>query len=163
MTATRPDKVNGVGLLSRYMDEPHVSHLQGAKRILRYIKGTLTDGIFYGNNNDVKLVGYMDSDWAGDTEIRKSTSGYTFHLGTGAISWSSKKQPVVALSTAEAEYIAATSCATQTVWLRRILEVMHQNQNTPTEIYCDNKSAIALSINPIFTGGPSTLISGFTR
>jgi len=152
LTATRPDKVNGVGLLSRYMDEPHVSHLQGAKRILRYIKGTLTDGIFYGNNNDVKLVGYMDSDWAGDTEIRKSTSGYTFHLGTGAISWSSKKQPVVALSTAEAEYIAATSCATQTVWLRRILEVMHQNQNTPTEIYCDNKSAIALSKNPVFHG-----------
>jgi len=72
--------------------------------------------------------------------------------GTGAISWSSKKQPVVALSTAEAEYIAATSCATQTVWLRRILEVMHQKQNTPTEIYCDNKSAIALSKNPVFHG-----------
>jgi len=125
LTATRPDIVYGVGLLSRYMEEPRVSHLQGAKSILRYIKGTLTDGIFYGNNSDVKLVGYTDSDWAGDTETRKSTSGYVFHLGTGAISWSSKKQPVVALSTAEAEYIAATSYATQTVWLRRILEVMH--------------------------------------
>ncbi|CAJ2639943.1 unnamed protein product [Trifolium pratense] len=117
LTATRPDIVYGVGLLSRYMEEPRVSHLQGAKRILRYIKGTLTEGIFYGSNSDVKLVGYTDSDWAGDLETRKSTSGYAFHLGTGAISWSSKKQPVVALSTAEAEYIAATSCATQTVWL----------------------------------------------
>ena len=86
MTATRPDKVNGVGLLSRYMDEPHVSHLQGAKRILRYIKGTLTDGIFYGNNNDVKLVGYTNSDWERDIEKRKSMSGYTFHLGTSEIS-----------------------------------------------------------------------------
>jgi hypothetical protein len=152
LTATRPDIVYGVGLLSRYMEEPRVSHLQGVKRILRYIKGTLTEGIFYGNNNDVKLVGYTDSDWAGDIETRKSTSGYAFHLGTGAISWSSKKQPVVALSTAEAEYIAATSCATQTVWLRKILEVMHQKQNTPTEIYCDNKSAIALSKNPVFHG-----------
>lgn len=152
LTATRPDIVYGVGLLSRYMEDPCVSHLQGAKRILRYIKGTLTEGIFYGNNSDVKLVGYTDSDWAGDTETRKSTSGYAFHLGTGAISWSSKKQPVVALSTAEAEYIAATSCATQTVWLRRILEVMHHEQNTPTKIYCDNKSAIALSKNPVFHG-----------
>ncbi|PNX70600.1 type I inositol 145-trisphosphate 5-phosphatase 12-like protein [Trifolium pratense] len=89
------------------MEEQRVSHLQGAKWILHYIK---------------------------------------------AISWSSKKQPVVALSTAEAEYIAATSCATQTVWLRRILEVMHHKQDSPTEILCDNKSAIALSKNPVFHG-----------
>ena len=150
LTATRPDIVFGVGLLSRFI--PRDYHLQGAKRILRYIKGTLTDGIFYANNDDVKLVGYTDSDWAGDLETRKSTSGYAFHLGSGAVSWSSKKQPVVALSTAEAEYIAATSCATQAVWLRRILEVMHQKQNTPTEIFCDNKSAIALSKNPVFHG-----------
>ncbi|KAK2435997.1 hypothetical protein QL285_021017 [Trifolium repens] len=107
LTATRPDTVYGVGLLSRYMEEPHVNHLQRAKRILRYIKGTPTEGIFYANNSDVKLVGYTDSDWAGDLETRKSTSGYVFHLGTGEILWSSKKQPVVVLSIAEAEYIAA--------------------------------------------------------
>ena len=77
------------------------------------------------SNKDMNLYGYIDNDWVGDVDTRKSTSGYTFHLGTSAISWSSKKQPVVALSTAEAEYIAATSCATQAVWLRRILEVVH--------------------------------------
>ncbi|XP_058742025.1 secreted RxLR effector protein 161-like [Vicia villosa] len=118
LTATRPDIVYGVGLLSRFMEEPCVSHWQGAKKILRYIKGTLTGGIFYASNNKVKLAGYTDSDWDGDIETRKSTSGYAFHLGIGAISWSSKKQPVVALSTAEAEYIAATNCPTQTVWMR---------------------------------------------
>ena len=99
LIATIPDIVFGVGLLSRFMEEPHACPLQGAKRILRYIKGTLTEGIFYANTKVVKLVGHTDSDWAGDVETRKSTSGYTFHLGTGAISWSSKKQPVVALST----------------------------------------------------------------
>ena len=94
------------------MEELRACHLQAAKRILRYIKGTLNDGIFYENTDDVKLIGYADGDWASDVEIRKSTSGYVFHIGSGAISWSSKKQPIVALSTAEAEYIAAASCAT---------------------------------------------------
>ncbi|XP_058740883.1 uncharacterized mitochondrial protein AtMg00810-like [Vicia villosa] len=152
LTATRPDIVYEVGLLSRFMEEPCVSHLQGAKRILRYIKGALTDGIFYASNNEVELVGYTYSDWARDIETRKSTSGYAFHLGTGAISWSSKKQPVVALSTTEAEYTTTISCATQTIWMRRILEVIHQKQKSPTKIYCDNKSAIALSKNPVFHG-----------
>ena len=100
--------------------------MQAAKRILRYIKCTLNDGIYYENTNEVNLVGYTDSDWVGDIETRKSTSGFVFHLGSGAISWSSKKQPVVALSTAEAEYIAAASCATQAVWLRRILEELNE-------------------------------------
>ncbi|KAL2333879.1 hypothetical protein Fmac_015092 [Flemingia macrophylla] len=106
LTATRPDIVFGVGLLSRFMEKPHACHLQGAKRILRYIKGTLIEGVFYANNYIVKLVGYTDSDWAGNIETRKNTSGYTCHLGTGAISWSSKKQPIVAFSTTEVEYIA---------------------------------------------------------
>ncbi|RYR09971.1 hypothetical protein Ahy_B05g078415 isoform B [Arachis hypogaea] len=152
LTATRPDIVFGVGLLSRFIEEPCTNHLQAAKRILRYIKGTLNDGIYYENTNEVNLVGYTDSDWAGDIETRKSTSGFVFHLGSGAISWSSKKQPVVALSTAEAEYIAAASCATQAVWLRRILEELNEKQSTPTTIFCDNKSAIALCKNPVFHG-----------
>ncbi|XP_027337134.1 uncharacterized protein LOC113850791 [Abrus precatorius] len=125
LTATTPDIVFGVGLLSRLMEEPRACHVQGAKRIFRYIKGTLTDGNFYANNVNVKLVDYTDNDWTGDIETRKSTSGYTFHLGSGAISWSSKKQPIVAFSIAEAEYISEASYATQAIWLRRILEVMH--------------------------------------
>lgn len=150
MTGTRPYIVFGVGLLNRFIEESHVCHLQGVKRILCYIKGTLTDGIFYANDNDVKLVGYTDNDWTRDIETRKSKLGYIFHLGASAVPWSLRKQPIVALSMAEAEYITTTSCATQVVWMRRILEVMHHKQNTPTKIFCDNKFVIEL--NRIFHG-----------
>ncbi|XP_016169150.1 uncharacterized protein LOC107611769 [Arachis ipaensis] len=87
LTATRPNIVFGVGLLSRFMEEPYTNHLQAAKRILRYIKGTLNDGSYYENTNEVNLVGYTDSDWAGDIETRKSISKFAFHLGSSAISW----------------------------------------------------------------------------
>eukprot|EP00253_Pinus_taeda_P023395 PITA_23395 len=82
--------------------------------------------------------------------LRKSTSGYMFHMGSGAISWASKKQPVVALSTAEAEYVAATAAACQAVWLRRVLRYLCHEQEKGTTIYCDNSLAIALSKNSIF-------------
>ena len=91
MIATKPDIVFGVGLLSKFMEEPHTYHLQATKRILRCIKGILNDGIFYDNTDDVKLVGYIDSDWAGDIETKKSTSVYVFHLGSSAVSWPSKR------------------------------------------------------------------------
>ena len=83
---------------------------------------------------------------------RKSTSGFVFHMGSGAISWSSKKQQVVALSTAEAEYMAAASAACQAVWLRRLCDELKQVQLLPTKIFCDSKSAISLTKNPVFHG-----------
>ncbi|XP_016193116.1 uncharacterized protein LOC107634046 [Arachis ipaensis] len=98
LTTIRPYIVFGVSLLSRFMEEPYTNHLQTAKQILRYNKGTLNDGIYYENTNEVNLIGYTDNDWAGD-KTRKSTSEFAFHLGSGAISWSSKKQPLVTLST----------------------------------------------------------------
>ena len=98
------------------------------------------------------MVGFADSDYAGDTDDRKSTSGYTFMIGAGAVSWSSKKQPVVTLSTTEAEFIAAASCACQGVWLRRVLEKLGHTQSKCTTIYCDNSSAIKLSKNPVMHG-----------
>ncbi|PKI62768.1 hypothetical protein CRG98_016867 [Punica granatum] len=152
LTSTRPDLVYSVGLVSRLMESPKQSHLQAAKRILRYIKGTLDEGVFYSSSNDFQLVGFTDSDWGGDVGERKSTSGYVFSLGNGAFSWSSKKQQVVALSTAEAEYIAAAYCATQAIWLRQLLRELQLEQMKPTVIKCDNKSAIALAENPVFHG-----------
>ena len=98
------------------------------------------------------LVGYSDSDYAGDLDDRKSTSGHVFLLNSGAISWSSKKQPVVTLSTTEAEYVAADSCACQAVRLRRLLKEIRCQQQGPTLIYCDNSSAIKLSKNPMLHG-----------
>ncbi|XP_060216930.1 secreted RxLR effector protein 161-like [Lycium barbarum] len=150
LTSTRPDITYGVGLISRFMESPRQSHLQAAKRILRYIQGTQSDGIFYSKTNDSSLVGFTDSDWAGDMMQRKSTSGYAFYLGSGVSSWSSKKQQVVALSTAEAEYMAATSSATQALWLRRMLGFLQHKQDSPTKIFCDSKSAIELTKNPVF-------------
>lgn len=116
LTCTRPNISYGVGLISRFMESPHQSHLQGAKRILRYLKGTYDFGLLYSSTNN-SLVGYSDSDWARDVNNRKSTSGYCFIFGSVVCSWSSKKQSIVALSTCEAEYIATASGACQAVWL----------------------------------------------
>nr|XP_027097550.1 uncharacterized protein LOC113717096 [Coffea arabica] len=108
LTSTKPDITYGIGLISRFMESPCQSHLQAAKRILRYVQGTQSNSIFYSSSQGSNLVGYTDSDWAGDTIRRRSTSRYVFYLGFGVFSWSSKKQQVVALSTAEAKYMAAT-------------------------------------------------------
>ncbi|XP_051132509.1 uncharacterized mitochondrial protein AtMg00810-like [Andrographis paniculata] len=113
LTATRPDMMFVVSLASRYMENPTELHLKVVKRALRYLKGTSGFGIFYKREDDDGLIAYTDSDYAGNVEDRKSTSGYVFLLSSGAISWSSNKQPVVSLSTTESEFIAAASCACQ--------------------------------------------------
>ncbi|GAA0175604.1 transmembrane signal receptor [Lithospermum erythrorhizon] len=153
LTATRPDLVYAVSLLSRYMVRPTTMHLQVAKRILRYLKGTQELGIYYQKGeqgND--LQAYTDSDYAGDTDDRKSTSGYVFLLSSGAVAWSSKKQPIVTLSTTKAEFIAAATCACQSVWMKKILAEIGHEQNECTQILCDNSSTIKLSKNPVMHG-----------
>eukprot|EP00253_Pinus_taeda_P025045 PITA_25045 len=147
LTTTRPDIIYAVSLISRFMERPKEAHWQAAKRILRYVKGTKKFGILYNVSEHSDLVGYTDSDWAGSVDDRKSTSGYVFNMGSGAISWASKKQSIVALSTAEAEYVAATAAACQSVWMRRMLRSLGQEQAKATVIFCDNSSAIALSKN----------------
>lgn len=150
LTATRPDIVYAVSLISRFMENPKSTHLQAAKRILRYVQGTIGYGIIYKKSEDFKLTGYTDSDWAGSADDRKSTSGYVFHLGSGVVSWASKKQPIVSLSSAEAEYIAATTATCQAIWMRRILKDLGHEQQEATKLLCDNSSAIALSKNAVF-------------
>lgn len=150
LTNTRPDIVHSVSIISRFMSDPSKDHLAATKRILRYIKGTKSHGIMYESENDCRLTGYTDSDWAGSIDDRRSTSGYVFQLGSKSISWSSKKQATVALSSSEAEYIASTSAACEAVWLRRILKDLQQDAEDPTTIYCDNMSAIAMTKNPVF-------------
>uniref|UniRef100_A0A6N2LT56 Reverse transcriptase Ty1/copia-type domain-containing protein n=1 Tax=Salix viminalis TaxID=40686 RepID=A0A6N2LT56_SALVM len=152
LTATRPDLMYSVCLISRYMERPTELHLQVAKRILRYLKGTAELGIAYKRGKEETLIGFADSAYAGDIDDRKSTSGYIFMLGTGVVSWSSKKQPVVSLSTTEAEFIAAAFSACQGIWLRRVLEKLGHTQSKCTTIYCDNSSAIKLSKNPVMHG-----------
>jgi hypothetical protein len=152
LTATRPDITFVVSLISRYMEHPTEMHLQAAKRVLRYVKGTSSLGVFYKKEGNQELLGYTDSDYAGDQNDRKSTSGYVFLMSSGAVSWSSKKQPVVTLSTTEAEFISAAYSACQVVWLRRILKELCHDQSKSTVVYCDNVSAIKLSKNPVLHG-----------
>lgn len=152
LTATRPDLMYGVSLISRFMSCPTEQHWSAAKRLLRYLKGTTDLGIFYKKGDCKQLTAYSDSDFAGDLDDRKSTTGCVFMFNSGAVSWSSKKQPVVSLSTTEAEYIAAASCACQCVWLRRVLTELGYVQEECTTILCDNSSTIKLSKNPVLHG-----------
>lgn len=131
---TRPDISYDVGLVSQFSAQPKESHWKAAKRILRYVQGTLSMGLVYEKDGGNILNGFCDSDWAGDKDTRRSTSGYCFYIGGAAISWSSKKQKTIALSSAEAEYKAATTAVGEALWLRRILEDGGQPQIEPTLI-----------------------------
>ncbi|GJY65031.1 retrovirus-related pol polyprotein from transposon TNT 1-94 [Tanacetum coccineum] len=152
LTTTRPDLMYGVSLISRYVGCPTESHWRAGKRLLRYLKGTTELGIFYKRKSKASLEVYTDSDYAGDMDDRRSTSGSAFLLGSAAVSWSSKKQPIVTLSTTESEYVAAASCACQCIWLRRILEELGHKEENTTVIWCDNMSTIQLSSNAVFHG-----------
>jgi hypothetical protein len=149
---TRPDLSFVVGYLSRFMESPHEDHLTAVKRMLRYVAGTRGHGLFYARRKGepLKLIGYSDADMAGDIDTRKSTSGIIYFLGESPITWQSAKQKVVALSSCEAEYIAAAVAACQGVWLARLLsDFIGAEAGTP-EIRVDNMSAIALAKNPVF-------------
>ncbi|MCI04240.1 copia-type polyprotein, partial [Trifolium medium] len=154
LLATRPDMAFSVCLAARYMERPTEIHLAVVKRILRYLKGTLNLGILYKCKKGTELImqGWSDSDYAGDHDDRKSTSGYVFTMGESAICWSSKKQPIVTLSTTEAEFVSATSCVCQCLWLKNILDHLLIKQIECTVINCDNISSIKLSKNPIMHG-----------
>ena len=138
LTATRPDLMHSVSLLSRFMHSCNTTHLKAAKRILRYVKGTLKFGVMFKKGSELKLTGYSDSDWGGSVDDMRSTSGYFFTLGSGVFSWSSKKQQTIAQSTAEAEYIAAAAAVNQAIWLRKLLCDLNEEQLEPTEILVDN-------------------------
>ena len=120
LTTTRPDISYYVSVLSQFMAKPHESHWNAAKVVLRYLKGTLDYGIKYTDASDVELTGYSDSDWAGNLDDRRSTTGYAFNIGSGVVSWSSKKQPTVSLSSTGAEYKALCAITCEVVWLRRL-------------------------------------------
>ena len=124
------------------MDQPHEIHWKAAKRILNFVQGTRTHGIFYKAKSDLDLIGFTDSDWEGDSTDRKSTSGYLFMLAEGPISGSSKKQSAIALSSTEAEYRGVVNAATQCLWLQGLLGECGFESEYSTTIYCDNQSTI---------------------
>ena len=148
LTASRPDIVFATCLVARYQASPKASHLTAVKQIFRYLRGTTALGLWYPSGDGFGLQAFTDADHGGCKLDRKSTSGGAQYLGERLVSWSSKKQSCVSLSTAEAEYIAAASCCSQVLWMTsQLLDYGYQMKKVP--IYCDSSSAIAISHNPI--------------
>jgi hypothetical protein len=149
-TATRPDIAYAVGALARHMNNPCEHHAIAVKRVLRYLAGTQSLGLtFTGNRKDVNtLVGYSDADFAEDKDTRKSTSGICFILNGAAVSWTSKRQPTVASSTAEAEYTALFSATQDSVFLSQLLKDIGVDV-LPITLREDNQPAIHIATNPV--------------
>ena len=140
LTASRPDIMYSTCICARFQSDPRESHLGAVKRILRYLKGTQNIGLWYDRNSTLTLNGYTDSDFQGDRDSRKSTSGSVFTLGGAAVVWRSVKQSNIADSTIEVEYIAASEAAKEAVWLKNFLSDMEvvPNIENPNTLYCDN-------------------------
>ncbi|KAJ9547364.1 hypothetical protein OSB04_019907 [Centaurea solstitialis] len=148
LTASRPDIVFSTGVCARFQCDPRDSHLSAVKRILRYLKGTPDFGLWYPKDSGFELIAYTDSDHAGCKLNRKSTSGACQFLGDKLVSWSSRKQNCISLSTAEAEYVAAACCCSQVLWMKtQLADFGYTMQRIP--IYCNSKSAIQITANPV--------------
>ncbi|XP_040869458.1 secreted RxLR effector protein 161-like [Glycine max] len=150
-----PDICFAVSLISRFMQKPRLSHMQAAKRILRFVKGTIDNGVLFPfevESYESDLFGYTNSDWKRDPEQKKSTGGYLFMYYDAPVAWSSRKQDVVALSTSEAEYVAASLGACQAVWMMNLLEELKLRERKPVCLLIDNKSTINLAKHPTLHG-----------
>ncbi|XP_026416688.1 uncharacterized protein LOC113312149 [Papaver somniferum] len=150
LTLTRPDISFPVNYVSQFMHRPTDIHLQLAKRILRYIKGSLGQGITLQDGDCSTLTAYCDSDWAGCPDTRKSTSGYCVFVGGNLVSWSSKKQHTISRSSTEAEYRGLANAAAEILWLSCLFEELSVYLSLPCRLYCDNLGAGSLTANPIF-------------
>ena len=148
LCASRPDIMLSVCMCARFQSDPKECHLVAVKRILRYLVATPCFGLWYPKGSTFDLVGYSDSDYAGCKVDRKSTSGTCQFLGRSLVSWNSKKQTSVALSTAEAEYVAAGQCCAQLLWMRQTLRDFGYNLSK-VPLLCDNESAIRMAENPV--------------
>ena len=146
---TRPDISHAVGVVSKFSSTPTEAHLTAVKRIYRYLKGSLDVTLKYKKSGDAQLIGFSDADYAGDLDDRRSTSGNLFLMSGGAVSWFSKKQPIVTLSTAEAEYVALSTATQEAAWIRRLLSDFHVPLEQATIIMEDNQGAICIARNPV--------------
>jgi hypothetical protein len=143
--ATRPDIAYAVGRLSSFVDCYRPEHWEAAIRVLRYLKGTRTHALTLGGTGSLTLTGYSDSDYANCIDTSHSIGGYCFALGSGMVSWSSKKQPTVADSSCYAEYIALHDAAHEIVFLRQLLKGLHLLPSDATLLFCDNDAALRLT------------------
>lgn len=146
---TRPDIAHTVSYLGQYNSCYDKTHWTAAKRVLRYLKGTMDVGLKFRRTTE-PLTGYVDADWANCLDDRRSYTGYAFILSGTTISWESRKQRTVALSSTEAEYMALTEAAKEAIYLQRFLKELGFDELTKVKVYCDNNGARKLAENPIF-------------
>jgi hypothetical protein len=148
-TTTRPDISFAVSCLGQFNNCYKEEHWKAAKRVLRYLKGTMGMGLTYGSNAE-PIKGFVDADWGSCPENRRSYTGFVFLLNGGPVSWDSKKQKTVALSTTEAEYMALSECVKEAIYLQRFLRELGFDKNAELVIFCDNRSCLKLAENPTF-------------
>jgi hypothetical protein len=149
LSHTRPDIAYAVSVVSQFMHNPSEDHMDVVIRILRYLKASPGKGLMFSKNSHLKINGYTDADWAGSILDRKSTSGYFMFVGGNLVTWRSKKQKVVALSSAEAEFRGMEKGLCELLWIKRLLTELEFTPTSKMELFCDNKSAIAISHDPV--------------
>ncbi|KAJ9552322.1 hypothetical protein OSB04_016367 [Centaurea solstitialis] len=149
LTFTRPDIAYAVQQVCLFMHDPRLPHFNALKRILRYLKGTLSHGLHIKASAVDRLVAYSDADWAGCPNTRRSTSGFCVYLGDNLVFWSSKRQHVVSRSSAEAEYRGIANVVAEAAWLRNLLLELYCPLSRATVVFCDNVSAMYLASNPV--------------
>ncbi|XP_039120017.1 secreted RxLR effector protein 161-like [Dioscorea cayenensis subsp. rotundata] len=145
----RPDIAYAVGMLGRYQSNPGIYHWKAAKKVMRYLQGMKEYKLTYRRSNDLEVIGYSDSDYTGCLDSRRSTSSYIFMLASGAISWRSAKQTLVATSTMEAEFVSCFEASSQGIWLRSFISGIRiiDSISKPLRMYCDNSTAVFFSKN----------------
>ncbi|KAI3673709.1 hypothetical protein L6452_39837 [Arctium lappa] len=149
LTITRPDLSYVVNQVSQFLKAPTADHFQSVKRILRYVKGTISFGLTYSRPHTNSIHGYSDADWARCLDTRRSTYGYSIYLGENIVSWSAKKQPTVSRSSCESEYRVMANTAAEIVWITHLLRELHALPPDRPTLLCDNKSALFMTQNPV--------------
>lgn len=146
---TRPDILHSVSKLASRNSNPHKEHFTAAKNMLRYLKRTIDMKLHFTAGGE-EISGYADADWGGNTEDRRSYSGFVFYIGNNAISWESRKQPTVALSSTEAEYMSISNAAKEAIYLRKLLEELGFGKQEAVKLNVGNQGGMKLATNPVF-------------